>query len=96
MRRAQLTDAAVADLDEIAARITEADPATAKRLLLRLHTKCSLLAKLPRLGRARDDIRPGIRHFPEGPFVIYYRVQPDGIEVLRILRGARNAKRLLK
>ena len=34
----------------------------------------SLLASYPNLGRARDeDLRPGLRSFPVGEYVIIYR-----------------------
>jgi toxin ParE1/3/4 len=30
-----------------------------------------LLAQYPRMGRARDDLRPGLRSFPVGQYVIF-------------------------
>jgi toxin ParE1/3/4 len=50
-----------------------------------------LLASHPNLGRARDeDLRPGLRSFPVGKYVIIYRIQDEDVLILRVLRGSRN------
>lgn len=48
------------------------------------------LAKHPHLGRSRDhDLRPGLRSFPVGHYVILYAVEGTDILILRVLRGSR-------
>ena len=42
-----------------------------------------------RLGAARSDIAPELRHFPAGNYLILYRETDDGIEVVRVVHGAR-------
>jgi toxin ParE1/3/4 len=42
------------------------------------------------MGRARPELRPDLRSFPVGRFVIFYREVRDGIEIVRVLRGARD------
>jgi toxin ParE1/3/4 len=60
-----------------------------------------LLAGMPTLGpvrRARGWLK-GLRSWPltsVGPYVIFYIPQPDGIEVVRVLHGARNIDRELR
>jgi toxin ParE1/3/4 len=45
----------------------------------------------PDLGRARDeDLRPGLRTFPVGEYVVLYRVENEDVVILRVLRGGRN------
>ena len=41
------------------------------------------------MGRARDELAPGIRSFPFGRYLVFYPPIGDGIDVLRILHGAR-------
>jgi toxin ParE1/3/4 len=48
---------------------------------------CDRLAGNPMLGRACDEIRPGLRRM-EGRHVIFYRRQENGIRVSRILHQA--------
>jgi toxin ParE1/3/4 len=55
-----------------------------------------LLATHPNSGRARDeDLRPGLRSFPVGEYVIIYRIQDEKVLVLRVLRGSRDITALL-
>jgi toxin ParE1/3/4 len=78
------------DLVEIGFRIAEENPAAADRWLDLIETKCRLLAQAPELGRRREDLAPDLRGFPVGNFVIFYRPIADGIQVIRVLHGARD------
>jgi toxin ParE1/3/4 len=51
---------------------------------------------IPILGRARDeDLRPGLRSFPVGEYVVIYRIiQDEDVLILRVLRGSRNIEAL--
>jgi toxin ParE1/3/4 len=46
---------------------------------------CQALADSPGLGRACDDIRPGLRRMEHGRHVVFYRQTEGGILVSRIL-----------
>lgn len=41
----------------------------------------------PALGRARDEVRPGLRSFPVESHVIWYRDGPEAVEIVRVLHG---------
>lgn len=43
------------------------------------------LARFPYLGRSRDELAPGLRSHPVGEHVVYYRVEPVSITILRVL-----------
>ena len=83
------------DLVGIWIYIAHDNPDAADRLLDEIDNKCSLLAENPQLGRVRPDIAPELRHFPVASYLILYRLVPDGIEVARVVHGARNLDRLL-
>jgi toxin ParE1/3/4 len=54
-----------------------------------------LLAKYPNLGRRRDaDLRPGLRSFPVGEYLIIYRLRDYDVVILRVLHGSRNIESL--
>jgi toxin ParE1/3/4 len=64
---------------------------TADRLVDSITDRFYLIATHPNIGRARDeDLRPGLRSFPVGEYVIIYRIQDDDILILRVLRGSRD------
>jgi toxin ParE1/3/4 len=50
-----------------------------------LEACCQMLADNPALGRACDDIRPGLRRMEHGRHVVFYRQAAGGILVSRIL-----------
>ncbi len=50
----------------------------------------------PDLGRERPDIRTGLRSFPKGSHVIFYRIQTDVLKVVRVLHGSRDVLRFLE
>jgi toxin ParE1/3/4 len=64
----------------------------ADRLIDALTQRFLLLASYPQLGRRRDeDLRPGLRSFPVGEYVIIYRIDDDGnVLVLYVMRGSRD------
>ena len=49
------------------------------------------------MGRARDeDLRPGMRSFPVGEYIILYRVQNEDVIILRVVRGNRDLPALFE
>jgi len=55
------------------------------------HESVLLLASHPNIGRARDeDLRPGLRSFPVGEYIVIYRVHDEDVVILRVLRGSRD------
>lgn len=42
------------------------------------------------MGRARDDLAPGIRSLAFGRYVVFFVALADGIDVVRVMHGARD------
>ena len=55
------------------------------RYLNDLELCCERLAENPGLGRLCDSIRPGLCRAEQGKHVVFYRREPGGILVSRIL-----------
>lgn len=55
-----------------------------------IEEKCDALANHPLMGRLRAEIAPEFRYFVVGNYLILYRTVQDGIEVIRVIHGARN------
>lgn len=79
---------------EIGRYIAKSSPANAARFVARLQRLCRVLADHPFLGRARDDLIRGVRS-PFGRYVIFYRPLANGVEIIRIIHGARDIQREL-
>jgi toxin ParE1/3/4 len=85
---------AEADLLEIWLYVAQDSPRAADRLLDRIETQCRLLADNPRLGRARPDVAPDARAWIVGRYLVLYRERDDGIEVVRVVHGARRVEQI--
>jgi toxin ParE1/3/4 len=81
---------AEADLLDIWSYIAQDSPANADRLLDRIRDTLNRLATMPFMGQARFDLVPGLRMFPVGNYLIFFRPIENGIEVIRVLHGRRN------
>lgn len=66
------------------------DENAADGLLDRLEEAFVLLAENRRIGRARPELAPGIRSFAVRRYVIFYQAVEDGIEIVRVIHGARD------
>ncbi len=50
-----------------------------------------LLATQPYMGRRRDeDLRPGMRSFVFGKYLIFYRIDGEDVLILHVVRGSRD------
>ena len=84
------------DYSEIWDYVAQDNPDAADALLRTLDSKPQLLSDFPHAGRDRSEVRPRLRSFPVGNYVIYYRPMRGGIEVVRVVHGARDLRKILK
>ena len=95
--RYQITDRADADLFEISLYLArQGSIETAERFIDAVHEQFRRLADHPGMGRAREELAPGLRSIPEGKYVIFYRALQEGILIVRVLHGSRDARRIFK
>ena len=90
MARIIRAPAAEADAVEIWAYIAEDNVAAADQLLDRFDRIIHQLSFQPHLGKTVDAIAPGLRFLPLGNYLIFYRAIEEGVEIARILHGARD------
>jgi toxin ParE1/3/4 len=62
----------------------------ADRWVDQLDEKLQLWATQPLIGRARDELAPGLRSMPFGRYVVFFAPVVDGIDVVRVLHGSRD------
>ncbi|HUI84574.1 MAG TPA: type II toxin-antitoxin system RelE/ParE family toxin [Candidatus Binatia bacterium] len=69
----------------------------ATRVIDNITHRFVLLARYPYIGRQREDLRPGLRSFVAGDYVIIYRVEePDTVLILHIFQGRHDIGGLLE
>src|SRR6266404_3202572 len=96
MAQLRFAESAERDLVEIANFIARDDPISSARFIERVEEHCQLLALHPLMGRTRDALARGLRSLPIGRYVIFYRALDDGVEIVRVLHGARDLRRALR
>jgi toxin ParE1/3/4 len=77
-------------LSEIWEYIAEDNETAADKTLREIDAQCHVVGQYPKIGRDRSDIVPDVRSFPVGNYLIFYRETGQGIEIIRVLHGARN------
>ena len=84
------------DILEIWDYIADDSLAAADRWVDQVDKQFRVLATQPMMGRARDELAPGVRSFPFGRYVVFYVPLDDGIDVVRVLHGARDIDAVFK
>lgn len=82
------------DLLDIWTFIAPRDLQAADLALDRIAASCGVLADHPRLGRARPEIGDGARTLVVGRWLALYRLTDDGVQVVRVVDGARDLRQI--
>ncbi|MBT9290046.1 type II toxin-antitoxin system RelE/ParE family toxin [Prosthecodimorpha staleyi] len=91
----RLTPQAETDIEAVVLFIAQDNAAAALRWYDEILRHCRNLGDMPGLGIARPDIRPELRTFPAGRYLILYRVAGQDAEIVRVVHGARQWQDLL-
>jgi len=95
--RYRVTRGAERDLDEIYLYwAKQAGLEAADRLIESLVDRFWLLGEYPDAGRPSEDIAAGVRCFPAGRYLIYYRVVGRRTDILHVFHGARDQRQAYK
>ena len=78
------------DLVDIWVYIAEDSPVNADHYVDRLYDKGALLSENPEIGTERPELMAELRCFPVDHYVLFYRQQSNGIELVRVLHASRD------
>ncbi len=77
------------DLAEIACYIANDNPTAAERWLDSVDRLLRLIAKNPEMGESVNHLKQGLRRYTHGRYLLFYKPQPSGILLYRVLHDAR-------
>ena len=60
---------------------------TADKILREVAKAVAVIDDFPLAGRARDEIRAGLRSLAAAPQIVFYRLKDDRPEIVRVLDG---------
>lgn len=83
------------DLLDIGDFVAKDSPAAARRLVLKLASRCRQIGRAPLGYPRREELAPGLRMAVLGKYVIFFRVTDGAVRIERVLHGARNLPILL-
>ncbi len=84
------------DLSEIFAYIATNNPDAALAQILRFESLFDLLVQQPKAGRLHHELSPSLRGLVEGRYIIFYRETATGVDIARVLHGARDIPSLFR
>jgi toxin ParE1/3/4 len=84
------------DLKQVYRHMAEANPTAAAVLVRLIDTKARLIVQSPHIGQGIPELGASLRRFPVGDYLIFYEVTTSGIEVVRILHGARDLETIFR
>lgn len=90
MNQYRVSDAARSDLDGIWFYIAQDDVDAADRFIRAIVSRFPKMAAMPLIGRQRGELAPRLRSFPVSRYVVFYRPLENGVEIVRVLHGARD------
>ncbi len=96
MGRLVVRPQALTDLDDIFDYIAEDSLDRAIAFVRKLYGQMETVAASPGIGRRRDVLLPGLRSLPYGNYLIFYLPLDDGVDVVRVLNGARDLEALFQ
>lgn len=94
--RLYISDQAVEDLEDIWTYIAEDSVSRADGFVDRIYAKCVDLSELEGVGRARDELLPGLKSFPFKRYVIYFYRSSSRVDIVRVLHSARDVDEMFE
>ncbi len=86
---------ALADVDRLWDHYASiAGRATADKIIRGIAKVVRTLDDFPSSGRARDEIRPGLRSLAASPQVVFYRLNNGRPEIVRVLDGRQDIEEI--
>lgn len=68
----------------------------ADKLLRDIAQTAGRLGDRPYIGRSRDEVLPGLRSVLAHPYAVFYRVNNENVEIVRVLHERRDFPSALK
>ncbi|MBW4521272.1 MAG: type II toxin-antitoxin system RelE/ParE family toxin [Scytolyngbya sp. HA4215-MV1] len=96
MNRCIIAPSASRDLNAIADYFLEHNIEAGEQLLQEFNQKCQKLLQFPNLGKRYAQLREDLRGLPLDGYIIFYRVQGNDVEILRVGSGRQDLAALFE
>jgi len=83
------------EINQIVDHIAVEDAYAAVAFYKRLRDLFKLIADNPQIGRNRNELSEGLRSFPMGNYVIFYRIWSHQVAIVRVVHAARDIDQII-
>jgi toxin ParE1/3/4 len=94
MRRYIITSPASLDVVEIVEYLSDRAIESGERFIQDFTEKCRYLTNFPLIGKSYPELQSDLRGIQLKPYIIFYTVTDEVVEIVRVLRGDRDLKTL--
>jgi toxin ParE1/3/4 len=91
-----ISQPAIRDLDSISSYFAEVNVEAGEKFLQGFSKRCQQLVSFPNIGRSYDELQVDLRGLPLEGYIIFYRTNDDGIEIIRVVNGRQNLQSLIR
>lgn len=91
----RISPKALSDMRTVTGFIGRDSKRAARQWALEIREKFRIIGRSPKIGVARPELGENQRSFPFGNYLIFYREMSSGIEISRVLHGARQWQDML-
>jgi toxin ParE1/3/4 len=85
---------AAQDLEDISTYYAANNIEAGEKLIDEFEARCKYLVSFPNIGRSYTTIRSYLRGISFSGHILFYRINQDSIEILRVVRGNRDLEAL--
>jgi toxin ParE1/3/4 len=96
MARVIRSEQAQQDLEGILDYLDSQSTQVTDRFAVKFEQACNLHATHPHIGAGSEEYAPNLRHFTVWNYAVFYRPVEGGIELIRIIHGARDIPKLFE
>jgi toxin ParE1/3/4 len=94
MRSHIITAPASLDVVEIVDYLSDRTIESGEEFIQDFTEKCRYLTSFPLIGKSYPELQSGLRGIQLKPYIIFYTVTDEVVEIVRVLRGDRDLKAL--
>jgi toxin ParE1/3/4 len=93
--RVRFTPKANSDLQSAVRYIAADSKRYARRWAASIRENCAKLGETPGLGAPKRELGPDVRMLVVGNYLIFYEIDENSVQILRIMHGARDWQEVL-
>jgi len=94
MKKYELSEVAEREILDTVAYIAADNPIAVGRWLDQIERFCLQLGESPRIDREHPELADGLRSFPVGRFIIFYKPHETGVYIGHVLRGTMDIEKI--